>query len=151
MKVDQPVSEHVWDFRQQIEMIKHDSVDIFNISPIFIGGLTSAKKAAYTAEVAGYGCLLGTTQELSIGTAAMAHLGGALANLDYISDPTGPRLYVDDVVRHPVKYESGYLLIPERDQLGFGMELDWNKLEKYRQDDLAWEEVSVHQLQDRTS
>ncbi len=151
MKVDHQVSEHVWDFRQLIDMIKHDSVDIFNISPIFIGGLTSAKKAAHTAEVAGYGCLLGTTQELSIGTAAMAHLGSGLSNLHYISDPTGPRLYTDDVVKEPVLYESGYLLLPERDRIGLGMELDWNKIEKYRQKDLSWNEVSIHQLQDRTS
>lgn len=151
MKADHPVSEHVWSFREQHEMIKHDSVDIFNISPIFIGGITCARKAAAAAEVAGKGCLLGTTQELSIGTAAMAHLGASLANLNYTSDPTGPELYVGDIVKNPVKYENGYLIVPGRDKPGFGMELDWEQIEKYKVDDLSWGEVSVHQLQDRTS
>lgn len=152
MKVDQPVSEHVWSFRQQYEMIKHDAIDIFNISPIFIGGLSSARKAAAAAEVAGKGCLLGTTQELSIGTAAMAHLGSSLVNLNYTSDPTGPELYVGDVVKNPVKYESGYLLVPDRSLPGFGMELDAEKINTYRVEDLSWGGgVSVHQLQDRTS
>ncbi|SFE62537.1 muconate cycloisomerase [Paenibacillus algorifonticola] len=151
MKSDYPVSEHVWSFRQQHEMLRQDSVDIFNISPIFIGGLTSARKAAAAAEVAGKGCLLGTTQELSIGTAAMAHLGSTLVNLNYTSDPTGPELYVGDVVKEAVRYEDGYLLVPGADKPGLGMELDLEKIEQYRVPDLSWGAVSVHQLQDRTS
>ncbi|NHN33478.1 mandelate racemase/muconate lactonizing enzyme family protein [Paenibacillus agricola] len=151
IKADHPVSEHVWSFRQQYEMIRHDSVDIFNISPIFIGGITSARKAAAAAEVAGKGCLMGTTQELSIGTAAMAHLGSSLVNLNYTSDPTGPELYIADIVKNPVKYENGYLLVPGRDRPGLGMELDWNLIEQYRVKDLSWGQVSVHQLQDRTT
>jgi L-alanine-DL-glutamate epimerase-like enolase superfamily enzyme len=151
IKADHPVSEHVWSFRQQYEMIRHDSVDIFNISPIFIGGITSARKAAAAAEVAGKGCLMGTTQELSIGTAAMAHLGSSLVNLNYTSDPTGPELYIADIVKNPVKYENGYLLVPGRDRPGLGMELDWDLIDKYRVKDLSWGKVSVHQLQDRTT
>ncbi|MEI7026615.1 mandelate racemase/muconate lactonizing enzyme family protein [Paenibacillus sp. y28] len=151
MKMDHLVSEHVWSFRQLSEMIKHDSVDIFNISPIFIGGLTAARKAAAAAEVAGKGCLLGTTQELSIGTAAMAHLGASLVNLNYTSDPTGPELYTGDVVKQGVRYEDGYLIVPGRDKPGFGMELDRDLIARYQVEDLSWGDVSVHQLQDRTS
>ncbi|MBP1933680.1 mandelate racemase/muconate lactonizing enzyme family protein [Ammoniphilus resinae] len=151
MRVKHPVSEHVWSFKQLYDMIKFDSLDIFNISPIFIGGLTGAKKAAAVAAVCGKSCLLGTTQELSIGTAAMAHLGGTLENLDYTSDPTGPKLYVGDIVKEPVKYENGYLILPDRKRAGLGLELDWVEIEKYRVPDLSWENVSVHQLQDRTA
>ncbi|QHJ70123.1 mandelate racemase/muconate lactonizing enzyme family protein [Planococcus halotolerans] len=151
LKVDYPISEHIWSDRQQYELIKKDSIDIFNISPVFIGGLTGAKKAAHVAEAAGKGCVLGTTQELSIGTAAMAHLGASLINLNYTSDPTGPELYTADVVKDKVVYEKGYLLVPSRDIDGLGMELDESKIEKYRVDDLKWGETSVHQLQDRTS
>lgn len=52
MRCELPVSEHVWSLRQQSEMIKHDSVDIFNIAPVFIGGITQARKAADAAAVA---------------------------------------------------------------------------------------------------
>ncbi|WP_010280990.1 mandelate racemase/muconate lactonizing enzyme family protein [Bacillus timonensis] len=151
MRTEYPVSEHVWGFRQLHEMIKYDSVDIFNISPIFIGGLTAAKKAAAAAEVAGKGCLLGTTQELSVGTAAMAHFGCSLVNLNYISDPTGPKLYVDDIVKNPVKYENGYLILPNNGLHGLGLELDWERINKLKVKDLSWGNVTVHQLQDRTS
>ncbi|WP_248926188.1 mandelate racemase/muconate lactonizing enzyme family protein [Paenibacillus hamazuiensis] len=150
-RVDYPVSEHVWSFYQQHHMIRHDSVDIFNISPIFIGGLTCARKAAAAAEIAGKGVLLGTTQELSIGTAAMAHLGASLVNLNYTSDPTGPELYVGDIVKNPVVYESGYLLVPDRGLPGLGMELDREKIDRFKVDDLSWGNSTVHQLQDRTA
>ncbi|WP_102348732.1 mandelate racemase/muconate lactonizing enzyme family protein [Bacillus sp. Marseille-P3661] len=150
-RVDQPVSEHVWSFKQQHDMIKNDSVDIFNISPVFIGGLTAAKKAASAAEVAGKSVLLGTTQELSIGTAAMAHLGGSLLNLNYTSDPTGPELYTGDIVQNKIQYKNGYLHVPDRSVPGLGIELNWDLIDKYRVDDLSWGDVTVHQLQDRTS
>lgn len=150
-RVDEPISEHVWSFRQQYEMIKKNAVDIFNISPVFIGGLTAAKKAAHAAEVAGKSCLIGTTQELSIGTAAMAHLGSTLVNLDYTSDPTGPELYIGDIVKDKIQYQNGYLYIPDRDGKGLGMELDLELMEKFKVEDLSWGDITVHQLQDRTS
>ncbi|WP_307189996.1 mandelate racemase/muconate lactonizing enzyme family protein [Geomicrobium sp. JCM 19038] len=151
LQCELPVSEHVWSLRQQYEMIKHDSVDIFNIAPVFIGGITSARKAADAAGVAGKSVLIGTTQELSIGTTAMAYFGSTLDNLNYISDPTGPELYVADVVKNKVRYESGYLYLPQRSTVGLGMELDWEKIDQYRVDTLSWDDVSVHQLQDRTA
>ncbi|WP_077622515.1 mandelate racemase/muconate lactonizing enzyme family protein [Sediminibacillus massiliensis] len=150
-RVDEPISEHVWSTRQQYEMIKHNSVDIFNISPVFIGGITAARKAAHAAEVAGKSCLMGTTQELSIGTAAMAQLGSTLVNLNYTSDPTGPELYVSDVVKHKIQYQDGYLHIPDRGVKGLGVELDPELMEKYKVEDLSWGDVTVHQLQDRTA
>ncbi|WP_277679449.1 mandelate racemase/muconate lactonizing enzyme family protein [Gracilibacillus dipsosauri] len=151
LKTDYPISEHVWSFKQQQEMIKQEAVDIFNISPIFIGGLTAARKAAYAAEVAGKECILGTTQELSIGTAAMAHLGCSLTNILKTSDPTGPELYIGDVVKERVTYQDGYLHAPDRNKKGLGVELDEELLDKFRVADLSWNDVSVHQLQDRTS
>ncbi|MFD1849572.1 mandelate racemase/muconate lactonizing enzyme family protein [Oceanobacillus bengalensis] len=151
LKTDYPISEHVWSFKQQEEMIKKDAIDIFNISPIFIGGLTSARKAAYAAEVANKGIVLGTTQELSIGTAAMAHLGCSLTNINHTSDPTGPELYVGDVVKNKITYKDGYLHAPDRNVKGLGVEIDEALLEKYRVPDLSWSNVTVHQLQDRTA
>lgn len=150
VRVEHPVSEHIWSFRQQYEFMKRECLDIFNISPVFLGGITGARKAAAAAEVAGKGCLIGTTQELSIGTAAMAHLGASLSNLTLISDPTGPELYVGDVVKNRVQYENGYLMVPDRSKLGLGIELNPDLMEKYKVPDLCWANTSVHQLQDRT-
>ena len=78
------------------------------------------------------GCLIGTTQELSIGTAAQAHLAAAMPNLTHPSDPTGPLLYVEDVVQEPVRYVQGHLLVPQG--IGLGVALDDEKLAELRRD-----------------
>ena len=123
-----PVSEHVWSMHALHQMVRHDAVDIFNIAPIFIGGLTAARRAFSVAHAAGKRCLIGTTQELSVGTAAMAQLGSAMHNLTDISDPTGPKLYTQDVVTQPVDYEDGYLLVPDRSIPGLGVALSTERL-----------------------
>lgn len=81
----------------------------------------------------------------------MAHLGASLTNLNYTSDPTGPELYVSDVVKEKITYVDGYLHVPDRSVPGLGVELDPEKMERYRVDDLSWGDVTVHQLQDRTA
>jgi len=149
--VDLPVSEHVWSFRQLYEMIRHDSVDIFNIALVFIGGFEAARKAAAAAEVAGKGILIGTTQELSLGTAAQAIFGACAPNLAAISDPTGPELYVDDIAVEPVKYENGWLRLPDASKPGIGIELDHEKLERLKTDGFSWGGQKLAQLQDRTA
>ncbi|MGG1553489.1 mandelate racemase/muconate lactonizing enzyme family protein [Paenibacillus ferrarius] len=151
MGVDLPVSEHVWSFKQLQDMIRHDSVDILNIALIFIGGFQAARKAAAAAEVSGKGVLIGTTQELSLGTAAQAIFGASLTNLNAISDPTGPELYVDDVTTEPVRYENGYLLVPGADKPGLGMDIDWEKVERLKVEGFSWGAQKVANLQDRTS
>ncbi|MFS0722824.1 mandelate racemase/muconate lactonizing enzyme family protein [Paenibacillus sp. 1P07SE] len=150
MAVDLPVSEHVWSFKQLSDMIRHDSVDLFNIALIFIGGFEAARKAAAAAEVAGKGVLIGTTQELGYGTAAQALLGGALANLNAVSDPTGPYVYTDDVSTEKVRYEDGYLLLPELAKPGIGVEIDWDKVERLKTEGFSWGDQELAQLQDRT-
>jgi len=151
MSVDLPVSEHVWSFRQLHEMIRHDAVDVFNIALVFIGGFAAARKAAAAAEVAGKGCLIGTTQELSIGTAAQAIFGASLTNLTEISDITGPRLYTDDVAVNPVAYQDGYVLLPDRSKPGLGIDVDWDKVERLKTAGFSWGDQKLHQLQDRTT
>ena len=149
MALDIPVSEHVWSLKQMHEMIRHDSVDIFNIALVFIGGLSAAMKVASAAQVAGKTVLIGTTQELSFGTAAQAIFGSTIEDL-YISDPTGPALYVNDVAVNPVTYENGYLLVPDRDRPGFGMELDWDKVSSLKVPEFSWGHETTANLQDRT-
>lgn len=148
--IDHPVSEHVWSHYALWQMIRHDSVDIFNIAPIFIGGLTAARRAFAAAAAAGKRCLIGTTQELSVGVAAQAQLGAAMANLTDISDPTGPELYVDDVVEEKVKYENGYLLVPPADVPGLGVSLNEEKL-KALTEPMTWADVPVANVLDRTA
>jgi muconate cycloisomerase len=92
-------------------------------------------------------CLIGTTQELSLGTAAQAHLGASAAKLDFPSDPTGPQLYAEDVVSHLVKYDRGYLVVPEGP--GLGVTVDAGRLAKLASP-LQTDADSLPSLQDRT-
>jgi L-alanine-DL-glutamate epimerase-like enolase superfamily enzyme len=76
------------------------------------------------ADSANLECLIGTTQELSIATAAQAHVGAVAPHLDYASDPVGPCLYCADVARERVRFVDGELLVPEGPGLGVEPELE---------------------------
>jgi L-alanine-DL-glutamate epimerase-like enolase superfamily enzyme len=113
-----PVSEHAHGQRHAWQLLHLGAVDILNISPYVLGGLRPTIRAAAMAEAAGASVLLGTTQELSLGTAAVAHVGAVLPSLPYPSDNIGPRLYTSDVVKPEVQYEAGHLMVPEGPGLG---------------------------------
>jgi muconate cycloisomerase len=146
--VEHPISEHIYSFYQAKLLLKTGAIDIFNVCTTFLGGISPARKLFALAEIAGVSCLIGTTQELSIGTAAQAHLGSSVPGLDYPSDPTGPRLYLDDVVREPVVYDHGFLLVPAGP--GLGLEIDPERV-KSLQAPLESGEESLPSIQDRTA
>jgi galactarate dehydratase (D-threo-forming) len=122
-----PISEHVQHLQHGWQLLRHASVDILNVAPYLLGGLRASLRLIALAESARASVLIGTTQELSIGTAAVAHLGAAARVLDYPCDNTGPRLYVDDVVAEPVRYTDGYLHVPAGP--GLGMQVDAARVE----------------------
>lgn len=121
-----PVSEHVRSPEYALRLIKARAVDIFNISITVAGGISGMLRLFALADSANIECLIGTTQELSIATAAQAHVGAVAPRLDYASDPVGPCLYAADVTREPVQYEHGNLLVPEGP--GLGVEVDMDKI-----------------------
>ncbi len=129
--IDHPVSEHIRSPEYALRCIKARAVDIFNISITVAGGIGGMMKLFALAEAANIECLIGTTQELSIATAAQAHAGAAAPRLDYASDPVGPRLYTADVAREPARFERGNLLVP--DGPGLGLEVDPRKVEVLRE------------------
>lgn len=125
-RVDLAISEHISSTQMAFQFAKNRLVDIFNVSLAGCGGFITALRVADIALAAGVSCLVGTTQELSIGVAAQAMFGATLENLDYPSDMTGGLLYEDDVVKERVRYEGSYLMVP--DGPGVGMTIDPAKL-----------------------
>ncbi len=146
-EIEHPVSEHTYSYRWALQLAEADAVDVFNVSVIAIGGLTGARKILAIAEAAGKDVLVGTTQELSVGTAAAAHLGAASPVAILPSDPVGPRLYTRDVVREPVRYERGVLQVPSGP--GLGMELDPDRV-RASAGPLSWAGVSAGATVDRS-
>jgi galactarate dehydratase (D-threo-forming) len=125
-RIDHPVSEHVRSPAYALRLIKARAVDIFNISITVAGGIQGMMKLFALADAANIECLIGTTQEMSIATAAQAHVGAAAPRLDYASDPVGPALYLADVTNEPVRFENGDLLLPEG--IGLGVEVDMDRV-----------------------
>ncbi len=121
-----PVSEHVMHIHHGWQLLANGSVDILNVSPYLLGGLRASLRLIALAEAARASVLIGTTQELNLGTAAVAHLAAAARILDYPGDNTGPHLYTDDAVKQPLIYEKSHLLVPEGP--GLGIEIDETKL-----------------------
>jgi muconate cycloisomerase len=135
-RVEADVSEHVSSTAQAMRLIEKGAVDVFNVS-VVSGGLQPAQKLFTLAEAAGLKSLMGTTQELSIATAAMAHLGAALPELPYAGDPVGPLLYTEDVVVDAVTYDGSRLRVP--DGPGLGVELDEDRLDALEAPLVEWE------------
>jgi len=123
-----PVSEHVLHIHHGWQLLRNDCVDILNVSPYLLGGLQASLRLVALAEAARASVLIGTTQELNLGTAAVAHLAAAARVLDYPGDSTGPHLYTNDVVKEPLRYEQSHLLVPETP--GLGVEIDEAKLQE---------------------
>jgi L-alanine-DL-glutamate epimerase-like enolase superfamily enzyme len=117
-----PISEHVHHLHHAWTLVSRGCLDILNVSPYVIGGIRACLRVIALAESSRTSVLIGTTQELNLGTAAVAHLGAMARVLDYPSDNTGPELYTADVVKTPLKYENGHLLVP--DGPGLGVEVD---------------------------
>jgi L-alanine-DL-glutamate epimerase-like enolase superfamily enzyme len=113
-----PVSEHAHGQRHAWQLLHLGAVDILNLSPYVLGGIRPTIRAAAMAEASGASVLLGTTQELGLGTAAVAHLGAVLPALPFPADNIGPRLYTADVATPAVEFVDGQLVVPTGPGLG---------------------------------
>lgn len=135
-RVDVGVSEHVSSYAQAMRMIKSGAVDVFNITHQS-GGIWGASRLFTLADAAGLQCLISTTQEMSIGTAAVAHLGATIPELHYAGDAIGPLLYLEDIAVKTIEYEGPDLIVP--DGPGLGIDLDRQKLDSLRGPLVEWE------------
>ena len=123
--VDLPISEHVAENEVAARLAQGGAVDIFNTGPGYVG-LTACQKVFGLAEIFGIQALLGSTVELSIGTAARAHLAAAIPNIDYPCYPSGPLVYDEQICHERVNYEEGHIIVPKGP--GLGVEIDPDRL-----------------------
>ena len=124
--------EHISDFDDDfaLALAKHDSVDVFNVIPGQAGGVFRAQKLIHLAELNGIDVLLGSTVELSPGTAIGLHLGLASCGVTEACDLVGPGLLVDDVCEAPLAYEDG--MLRAKPASGLGVDLNEMKLEQLK-------------------
>jgi L-alanine-DL-glutamate epimerase-like enolase superfamily enzyme len=109
------------------------AADVFSIYLGKSGGITEAMKIAHFATRENLKCTVGSNLELGVGSAAMVHFALAsrgVAAEEFPCDIIGPFFYEDDIVREPLPIKPGEARA--NDKPGLGVELDEEKVERYR-------------------
>jgi muconate/chloromuconate cycloisomerase len=130
--LDTPVmaDESLFSPKDALRLVQMRAAEIFNIKIMKPGGLYASKKIAHIAESAGIPCLVGSMIEMGIGTAACVHFACSTRIVQYPSELIGTAMLTDDILKEPYVASNGFLKVPKKP--GFGVELDEEKLEKYK-------------------
>ena len=110
-----------------------EAADVLSIYVGKAGGIAEAMKIAHFAQSRNLKCTVGSNLELGVGSAAMVHFALAsrgVAAEEFPCDIIGPLFYEDDVVREPLAIKPGEARA--NDKPGLGVELDDEKVERYR-------------------
>lgn len=142
--VDIPVliDEGCWSPHDALEIVRQGSADVLSIYFTKAGGLLRSMEIGAIARAAGLAVNVNGSLEGGVGNAANLHLAAALEGTvlpGVITVNTlegreqtkvGGVFYTDDVITEPFAYAEGRLRVPDRP--GMGIELDEEKLAKYR-------------------
>jgi muconate cycloisomerase len=134
-KVSVPIvaDESVYTLADARMLARAGAADVFSIYIGKAGGIAPARRIADFAESAGMKSTIGSNLELGVGSAAMIHLALATSSIDdeaFPCDIIGPLYYEDDVLREPLEICGGSAAVHDRP--GLGVELDEDKVERYR-------------------
>jgi muconate cycloisomerase len=142
--VDIPVivDEGCWTPQDAIEIVKRGSADVLSIYFTKSGGLIRSMEIGAIGRAAGLPTNVNGSLEGGVGNASNLHLAAALEGTvlpGVITVNTlagreqtkvGGVFYTDDIITEPFEYADGCLKVP--DKPGLGIELDPDKIEKYR-------------------
>jgi len=142
--VDTPImaDESAWTPQDVLALHRAGAAEMISLYYTKPGGLLRAKRVAAVAEAAGMACDINGSMEMGVGNAANLHLAAATPAITIpgsitINQPAeqpvtriAGHFYLDDVIREPLRYADGCLLVP--DGPGLGVEIDPTKLERYR-------------------
>ena len=124
--------ESIFTLRDGFEAATGAWAHIWALTPSTHGGLLPTLDLLGVARAAGIPCLLGSTIELGVATALMAHLGAAvdiIADCPVPSDIIGPLYHEDDIVVTQPRMADGCVHAP--DGPGLGVELDVDRVSAY--------------------
>ncbi|MGO2034940.1 MAG: glucarate dehydratase family protein [Brevibacterium sp.] len=134
-RVSQPLATNMYvvAFDQIAESVARGSVDIILSDHHFWGGLQRSKLLAGISETFSMSLSMHSNSHLGISLAAMLHLGGSTANIDYACDTHWPwKNQEDDVVAgSPFAIRNGSIAVPTAP--GLGVRLDRDKLDRLHQ------------------
>jgi len=113
-----------------IRVAREYAADRINIKISRAGGAIPSRKIAAIAQAAGQTPFAGSNLELGLGTMASAHVFATLPEASLATELVGPLLLKQDILKEPVSYEKGYIVLS--DLPGFGVEPDRELIEKYK-------------------
>ncbi|OEH92665.1 mandelate racemase/muconate lactonizing enzyme family protein [Bacillus solimangrovi] len=115
------------------QLLKHESLDVYQTDVVFSGGITGGKKIAELAEM-NQALFTPHTWSNGIGLAANLQLVAAISNGSFVEFPLEVKSWTlesrDFMLDKPIDIDSdGYVIIP--DGPGLGITLDEEKIQKY--------------------
>ncbi len=111
-------------------LLDEAGLDIIQPDLARCGGLTEGKKIAYLAH-ARRRRVVPHSFKTGILLAASTHFAASIPNGFMLEYPVSSSPLVQDLVRDPVAFEDGFIIVPE-DGAGLGISLDEKVLERYR-------------------
>jgi L-alanine-DL-glutamate epimerase-like enolase superfamily enzyme len=125
--------ESIYSLADAKQLARAGACDVFSVYVGKSGGIGPARAIADFALAQGIPCTIGSNLELGVGASAMIHLGLSHRGItpdDYPCDIIGPFYYEDDILQEPLSLGGGRAVPTDRP--GLGVELDEEKVEKYR-------------------
>lgn len=119
----------VVNFEQLASCIRNEAIDVILLDTTFWGGLRQAWKGCIVCEKFQLGIAVHSSGELGIQLATMLHLGAAVPNLSFAADAHYHHITDDIIKGGKMKYKDGCINVPKAP--GLGVELDYDKLNKY--------------------
>lgn len=133
--IDIPViaDESVYTLADAKMLARAKACDVFSIYIGKSGGIGPALQIAQFAKANNIACTIGSNLELAVGSAAMTHLAiacDAITPDQYPCDIIGPFYYEDHIEKTGIDLKPGEAR--PNNHPGLGVELDEDKIEKYR-------------------
>jgi L-alanine-DL-glutamate epimerase-like enolase superfamily enzyme len=125
------LNESVTDSASVIAIFNADAAAFILPDTHIAGGIWPCVKIGHVCEAAGVPCIMHCGHDLGPKTAAMIHVAASSPAYSLANDTTYYGL-VEDIVTIPFQIESGTISVPDRP--GLGIEVDPEKLRKYRVD-----------------
>jgi muconate cycloisomerase len=125
-KLHIPLALHLHAPQEVIAAVKREACDYINLG---VAGMIGFQRVSAIAEAAGVPTWHGSGVGLAISDASFLHACAATRNATLPSDIVGTLLRQDDLVVNPLRYEDGFVHVPE--EPGLGVTLDEAALERW--------------------
>ncbi len=125
------LNESVVDPASVVAIIREEAAEFILPDTHIAGGILPCVKIGHVCEAAGLPCIMHCGHDLGPKTAAMLHVAAACPAYSLANDTTYYGLE-DDIINEPFQIQSGTIPVPSKP--GLGIEVNLEKLRKYRVD-----------------